>query len=150
MAPIINQLAKYVPPRRKRRLHVGLFGYTRGVGKVTLPRAIVFCAALYSIGLPPELIAYSCLNSQELKFLSEIYPNLESDLASSLTFYNPKVKEILPGEVINELALPKIPFKANKEHLKITSRIIEKLKEGSPEVIEDSIVEAAWQRKFLG
>ena len=57
---IISAVSRYVPRRRDRKLHVGLFGYGRtldGVGdEVTLPRAIGFAASMYSIGIPPELL----------------------------------------------------------------------------------------------
>ncbi|MDI6891154.1 MAG: phosphoenolpyruvate carboxylase, partial [Thermodesulfovibrionales bacterium] len=48
LAPLINLIAEYVPRRRMRKLHIGLFGYARSIKKVTLPRAISFCAACYS------------------------------------------------------------------------------------------------------
>lgn len=56
LAPTINRLASAVPSRRERLLHIGLFGYSRGMGQVSLPRAIPFAASLYSLGIPPELI----------------------------------------------------------------------------------------------
>lgn len=83
MAPLINSVAAYVPPRRARKLHIGLFGYSRNVAGISLPRAISFAAALYSIGLPPEFIGMRALNQlsdQELELLKKHYVKLVSDL----------------------------------------------------------------------
>ncbi|MEM4658126.1 MAG: phosphoenolpyruvate carboxylase [Candidatus Methanosuratincola sp.] len=82
-APLINSVASYVPPRRARRLHIGLFGYSRRVGTVSLPRAIPFAAALYSLGIPPELLGgriFSELKEEEWEIVSEHYVNLKHDL----------------------------------------------------------------------
>jgi phosphoenolpyruvate carboxylase len=45
-APFVNSISAYVPQRRARKLHIGLFGYSRNVAGVSLPRAITFAAAL--------------------------------------------------------------------------------------------------------
>ena len=83
LAPIVNSVAAYVPPRRARKLHIGLFGYSRNVAGVNLPRAITFAAALYAIGVPPEFIGCSALddlNEAELNLVLKHYVNVKHDL----------------------------------------------------------------------
>ncbi len=83
LAPLINSVARYVPPRRARKLHIGLFGYSRTVRGIALPRAIPFAAALYSIGLPPEFIGarvLSDLSEDEWELLKKCYANMKHDL----------------------------------------------------------------------
>jgi phosphoenolpyruvate carboxylase len=83
LAPLVNAVACHVPQRRARKLHIGLFGYSRNVGKVSLPRAIPFAAALYTLGIPPEFIGFKALNSlneAEWKVLEKYYINLKRDL----------------------------------------------------------------------
>lgn len=85
LAPFINTVASYVPPRRARKLHIGLFGYSRSVAGVSLPRAISFSAAMYSVGLPPEFIGLRALNQlsdHETQLLKKYYVKMESDLKS--------------------------------------------------------------------
>jgi phosphoenolpyruvate carboxylase len=83
LAPFINSVAAYVPQRRARKLHIGLFGYSRCVAGICLPRAISFAAALYSVGLPPEFIglkALDQLNDKEWATLGKHYLKMQYDL----------------------------------------------------------------------
>jgi phosphoenolpyruvate carboxylase len=85
LAPLVNRIAPYVPQRRARKLHIGLFGYSRNVLGVSLPRAITFAAALYSIGIPPEFVGakvIEMLTDQEFDILQKHYVNLRNDFAS--------------------------------------------------------------------
>ncbi|HEX9262518.1 MAG TPA: phosphoenolpyruvate carboxylase, partial [Candidatus Bathyarchaeia archaeon] len=83
LAPLVNRISVYVPQRRARKLHIGLFGYSRNVAGVNLPRAIPFSASLYSLGIPPEFLGSSILDDlseQEWKVIEKHYLNLETDL----------------------------------------------------------------------
>jgi phosphoenolpyruvate carboxylase len=83
LAPFINSVSVYVPQRRARKLHIGLFGYSRCVAGVCLPRAISFATALYSIGIPPEFIGMKVLNQlkdREWELLQRYYLKMEHDL----------------------------------------------------------------------
>jgi phosphoenolpyruvate carboxylase len=85
LAPLVNCISPYVPQRRARKLHIGLFGYSRNIAGVSLPRAIPFASALYSIGIPPEFIgakALEDLTETEYSILNEIYVNLKHDYTS--------------------------------------------------------------------
>jgi phosphoenolpyruvate carboxylase len=84
LAPFINSVAAYVPARRARKLHIGLFGYSRCVAGVCLPRAISFATALYSIGLPPEFLGIKALNildDKEWDLLRKHYLKMDHDLS---------------------------------------------------------------------
>ncbi|WP_048059615.1 phosphoenolpyruvate carboxylase [Picrophilus oshimae] len=98
LAPAINNITMYLPKRRSRKLHIGLFGYSRSTGNVTLPRAISFVGAMYSMGLPPEIIGISSLlnmKDDELDIIEKTYINLRSDIMESSSYLNYEVFDAL-------------------------------------------------------
>jgi phosphoenolpyruvate carboxylase len=83
LASLISSVVSYIPKRRARKLHIGLFGYSRNFEGIALPRAITFAASLYSLGIPPEFIGLEALNDlsdEERSLLNKYYLNLKSDL----------------------------------------------------------------------
>jgi phosphoenolpyruvate carboxylase len=88
-----------VPKRRDRRQHIGLLAYSRSLAGQTLPRAITFTAALYSLGIPPELIGLGRtlrdLSPADLELLHEEYPNLSNDTQAAGHYLNRDNLEIL-------------------------------------------------------
>lgn len=147
IAGIINQIAGDLPKRRERVQHVGLFGYSRGVGKVRLPRAIGFTAALYSLGIPPELIgtgrglkaindershtpsSKAKINDSKTGVLEKYYLNLRQDLKRAGAYLNKKN--------LRALAMKNKYFKAIEEDVaKIEKYLGEKLEPESKNELE--------------
>jgi len=149
LAPLVNYVASAIPQRRKRKLHIGLFGYARETGGVSLPRAIGFCAACYSIGLPPELLGYVGLDKEDARYLRTVYHQFDQDLEDALPFFNEDVFKLLP-ELRHLLRTELFPFRVDEEHRKITSRIIKAVKDGRREGLARLILEAGYLRGFLG
>ena len=149
LAPIINKVARYVPGRRKRKLHVGLFGYSRNMGNITLPRVITFTAALYSIGLPPEILGLNALKGKDYDFIGETYIKFEDCLSDALKFYNPKTS-FIPKELKKTIDELDIDYETSYEHEKITDQIIDGLHKNQSEGRDELILRAASLRKFLG
>lgn len=154
IAPLVNQLAQFVPARRRRKLHVGLFGYARSVGALALPRAITFCASLYSIGLPPELLGLEELSQEEIKEISKLYVDFKEDLIESLRYYDPDCLEILPvklrDSIQKTLKLLNFSVEPDPEHKKIARFIRFCLKEEEFQNIPELISRAGRLRRFLG
>ncbi len=103
IAGLINDISTKIPARRERLLHIGLFGYSRGIGKVSLPRAINFTAALYSLGIPPEFIGTGrglhAIEKLGLShFLGEVYLNLEADLVHAGKYLNKENLDFLADQ----------------------------------------------------
>lgn len=166
IANTINQVAACLPKRRERVQHIGLFGYSRGVGKVKLPRAIGFTAALYSLGTPPEFIGtgrgLQRIKKDKLQVLEKFYLNIKSDLQRAGRYVNKSVLKKLSQqsqawnnilidieEVENYLGVefqPETP--EEKQHQRLTSKIYEELQKGKKP--QDLIVEAAVLRRSIG
>ncbi|MHA1255980.1 MAG: phosphoenolpyruvate carboxylase, partial [Promethearchaeota archaeon] len=89
LAPLINSVSEFIPKRRKRKLHIGLFGYCRKMGDFCLPRAIKFTASLSSLGLPPSILGLNALDNKDYDFVKTQYIYFEEDLKDSLKFFNP-------------------------------------------------------------
>ncbi|MBM4462272.1 MAG: phosphoenolpyruvate carboxylase [Chloroflexi bacterium] len=154
IASLVNRLTPFVPQRRLRKLHIGLFGYSRNVGGVHLPRAIPFCASLYSLGLPPEILGLHCLETADLKVVREVYPspNFEEDLRDALVFYNPEVLHLLSPTMRDQVkkALKIVDFEIDREHQEVTSEIIGCFRENRTERLTELIQKAGQIRRFLG
>ena len=93
LAPLINALSHQFPKRRERMQHIGLFGYSRGVGSAKLPRAIPFTGILYSIGLPPEIIGTgrgirAAKNKKYWQEISHLYKYFKDDIVRAGYFLN--------------------------------------------------------------
>jgi phosphoenolpyruvate carboxylase len=147
IAPLVNDLAKHLPKRRERVQHIGLFGYSRGLGKISLPRAIGFTAALYSLGVPPELVGTgrgiaAARRAGTLHLVEKYYINLKHDLYfAGKFFYRPGLinlakkypawKNILKDveEIEKYLGKPLAPKYLNEqEHQLISARVHQNLK----------------------
>lgn len=166
IAPLINTLAAQLPKRRERVQHIGLFGYSRGMGKVTLPRAIGFTAALYSVGIPPELIGtgrgLKQVNKSDVKTLKETYLNFKKDILTAGHYLNKDNLKKLSKKypvlklVEEDVAILEEFFGVTlepetleeKEHHILTSKIVEDLEKNIN--LTDLIVRAALLRKSLG
>jgi len=168
LAPIINEVAKFLPKRRERVQHVGLFGYSRGVGKVKLPRAIGFTGALYSIGIPPELIGTGrglkeADKAGKLDVVKKYYKYISEDLDQAGRYVNVEnikklaAKQEIYGKILEDIkAIEEIlgiklgpKTKEEVEHQKLTSKILHKL-DSADSSITDLITQAAIIRKSLG
>jgi len=167
VADLINAVADKLPSHRERVQHVGLFGYSRGVGKVKLPRAIKFNGALYSVGIPPELIASGrALKYAEemsiMKLIHKLCPYLREDFIHAGHYLNRENldlfckkekawKKVRDGiEDIERILNIKIgPDKPHHIiHRNLTSTIYHKMELDMP--IEEDLLKAAEIRRSLG
>jgi len=150
LAPMINTVARHVPERRKRKLHIGLFGYSRSSNGVKLPRAIKFCASLYSLGFPPELLGLDALTAQDLEYIRDIYAGFDTDMQDALRLLNKDNLHLFPLDVVKHLPLDIVPYETDQEHKEATDLVAASLGKETAPVIEEHVVRAAMVRRFLG
>lgn len=167
IAPMINSVSSHLPKRRERVQHVGLFGYSRGVGGVKLPRAIGFTAALYSIGVPPELIGtgrglLAVKQKGKVALIEKYYKYIKEDLDQAGRYLNIDNLEKLGknkkawADILNDikgieevLGIKLGPkTKEDLAHKKLTDKIYKKIIKGDSPTVE--ITKAALIRKSLG
>jgi len=130
-------------------------GYSRELEEgVQLPRVISFCAALYSIGLPPDIIGLNVLTKDDLKLVTSIYPRFKDNIGETLSLWNPDVLDIVPGAIRSQIKKAASLFEAhavNEEHLRASCEIIKKIKANSyGTILTDLITQAGNARGFLG
>ncbi|OGG15132.1 phosphoenolpyruvate carboxylase [Candidatus Gottesmanbacteria bacterium RIFCSPHIGHO2_01_FULL_39_10] len=167
LAPIINAMSADFPRRRERLQHIGIWGYSRGVGKVKLPRAIPFTGALYSLGIPPEIISTGRGIKKAKKEgiwqdIAPLYPHLIDDLEKAGCFLNKENVNLLAKEIpgcydLNEdiksieeeFHIELGPKSAShKDHYKTAQKVYKNLK--NKKNISQLITYAGILRKSLG
>ena len=145
----INLVATHVPKRRKRKLHVGLFGYSRQLGETKLPRAITFTACLYSLGVPPELLGLDALTREDLEVIRSVYPSIEGDLRDAARCMNPQ-SPFLPSAVRDKVHELFPSLVTDGIHNAATKEICAAIEAEHTYNIDQAILQAAQRRGFLG
>ncbi len=100
IAGVINEIASHLPSHRERVQHIGLFGYSRGIGEVSLPRCIKFTGSLYSLGVPPEIIGTgrSLAYAKEMgiiDLIDKLCPQLRRDFVRAGHYLNRENLDLL-------------------------------------------------------
>jgi phosphoenolpyruvate carboxylase len=170
LAETVNKIAKYLPKRRERVQHTGLFGYSRGVGSVKLPRAIGFTGALYSVGVPPEFIGSGRTlqfihQNKYLKVFSKTYLNYKTNFITAGKYLNKKNLKSLAQtsdawkQVAEDVQLLEkylgVSFgpqtTEEKKHFALTNKIYDQLKNGKLSAATTTLIEkSALLRKSIG
>ncbi len=149
LASVINKISPFVPKRRKRKLHIGLFGYSRDMDGIRLPRAITFTAALYSIGIPPELLGLNAITPEDKSFINSVYTNFEYDLRDPLRYTNIR-SPFMPPEVEQSIRPLMEHTESDAYHAQLIHLMCKGLQENVHDELKTQILEAARIRGYLG
>jgi len=149
LAPRIVEASQHVPRRRKRKLHIGLFGYSRTLEGMRMPRAIGFCCSLYSIGIPPEILGLDALTERDLDFVRDASPHFDRGMRQALEFMSPESMELLPPEAMEGVERLGLEVDRDEEHAELASQMLKALG-GSQSGVEELVLRAAYRRGFLG
>ena len=106
-----------------------------------MPRAIKFCAALYSLGLPPEMLGLSALSEKELDVVRDCTASYDQDMADALMFYNEDNLSILPSKIQEEYkkAVSNFSFESDNKHKTVTKFIMQDFKKNNLMSITENI-----------
>ena len=149
LSRVVYETNPFVPARRRRKLHVGLFGYARTMRGVALPRAIGFTASLYSVGLPPEVLGLDALTEQDLEFVRSAYVHFDADLRDAVRYLNPDTG-LVPAPLLRRLDELGLKPGEDDEHRWMTGRVAELVRGHDVHEIRHHVVRAASLRGFLG
>lgn len=145
----VNRVARFIPKRRKRKLHTGLFGYSREVADMKLPRAITFTASMYSLGVPPELLGLNAMTPGDLAYIVSVYPHVMEDLRDAAR-YADMDSPFFPEEIKKTAANLLEETKTTLAHREETAWIAKQIHENTSSDLGSAVLAAAHVRGFLG
>jgi len=152
LSQVIAILSRHNPSRRARKLHIGLFGYSRSMKGISLPRAIPFCSALYSIGVPPELLGLSALGAKELDSVRNMDVAFDEDMADSTKYLCRANLARLPGGIAEglERLLGNFDSRTDPQYEEAAKEVMDVVLSGNNHGLTDAMMKTAWMRNFLG
>ncbi|NLK25149.1 MAG: phosphoenolpyruvate carboxylase [Euryarchaeota archaeon] len=150
IAPLVNEVSNFVPRRRKRKLHIGLFGYSRSLEGIRLPRAIGFCCAFYSLGIPPEVLGLDGLTDRDIDYLRDVSPHFDDNMRDALQFLNPDSMKLLPDRIWKAVDELDLEIAVNEEHCHFTSQVLDIVRHSTGRGMGEAVLQAANLRGFLG
>ena len=117
-----------------------------------MPRAIKFCGALYSIGLPPEILGMSALEENDIDKIKSCYANIEYDITEALRYLNRENLGLFPESIRKKVlkTIKMFNYVENPEHYEATTKVAEAIRHNDHQAMNEWILKAAQVRKFLG